>query len=116
MISFKRVAILGSIAAAIAIVGPAQAKCNDGKDRRVTIINDTSYTITRLYGSNVGEDDWQEDVLGNRTIAPGGKITVNFDDGTCYCSFDLKAEFSDDTETIRNGFNVCTQESWRIYE
>lgn len=116
MITLKRAAIFASFAAAVAITGPAQAKCNDGKDRKVTIINDTSYTIVRLYGSNVGEDSWQEDVLGDSVIAPGAKVTVNFDDGTCYCSFDLKAEFNDDSETIRRGFNVCTTGSWRIHE
>jgi hypothetical protein len=94
----------------------ASAACNDGKDRRVQVINDTSFTITHLYGSNVGTDDWQEDVLGSRVLGPGETITVNFDDGTCYCNFDLKARFNDNTETVRNRFNVCTESSWRIYE
>lgn len=116
MITLKRAALLAAFGAAIAVTGPAQAKCSDGKNRRVTIINDTSYTIVRLYGSNVGEKSWQEDVLGDSVIKPGGRVTVNFDDGTCYCQFDLKAEFNDDTETVRNGFNVCTSESWRIHE
>jgi hypothetical protein len=116
MYTTKRLILAASMAAMVMFAGPAQASCNDGKDRRVTIINDTNYTIVRLYGSNVGENSWQEDVLGDRVIPPGGKVTVNFDDGTCYCSFDLKAEFSDDTSTVRNGYNVCTMGSWRIHE
>jgi hypothetical protein len=94
----------------------ASASCNDGKDRNVRVINDTSFTILNLYGSNVGSNDWEEDVLGSQVIAPGATFTVNFDDGSCYCNFDLKAVFNDRTETIRNRFNVCTESSWRIHE
>lgn len=116
MIKTKQLLAFAALGVALATSSAASAACNDGKNRRVTVINDTSYTIVRLYGSNVGEDSWQEDVLGDDVLSPGAKVTVNFDDGTCYCNFDLKAEFNDDTETIRRQFNVCTQESWRIYE
>ena len=110
---------LMSLALAGALVawsGPAAAKCSDGKDRRVKIINDTSFTLRQLYGSNVGSDKWEEDVLGNDTIQPGGSWTVNFDDGSCYCYFDFKAVFSDNTSTVRRRYNVCTSTEWRIYE
>ena len=100
----------------LATVGAAEAKCNDGKDRHVKVVNDTSYTIRRLYGSNVGADTWQEDVLGDGVIAPGHMVRVNFDDGTCYCSFDFKAVFSDNTQTIHRAYNVCTESVWRIHE
>lgn len=94
----------------------ASSKCGDGQDRRVKVTNDTSYTLTELYGSNVGADDWEEDVLGNRVLKPGQNITVNFDDGTCYCNFDFKAVFNDGTSTIKRGYNVCTGTGWRIHD
>jgi len=108
---------LGVIAfSALFLANSAEAQCRDGKNRRIKIINDTSYSLRELYGSNVGADSWQEDVLGRKVLGPGNTVTVNFDDGTCYCSFDLKAVFSDDTSTIRRSFNVCTETAWRIHE
>lgn len=94
----------------------AQSGCTDGKDRRVKMVNDTSYDIIRLYGSNIGESSWQEDVLGSSILKRGTYVTVNWDDGTCYCNYDFKAVFSDDTETVENGVNVCTIASFRFYD
>ena len=96
--------------------GAAQAKCGDGKNRRVTIVNDTSYALEYLYGSNVGTDDWEEDVLGDDVLRPGQTVSVNWDDGTCSCLFDFKAVFNDNTSTVRRSYNVCTGSSWRIHE
>lgn len=104
------------VMAAAGWAGTANAACNDGKDRRIQVVNDTSTTLRELYGSNVSRTDWEEDVLGRDVLEPGGTVNINFDDGTCYCSFDLKAVFSDGTETIRRRFNVCTESTWRIYE
>jgi hypothetical protein len=98
------------------LANSAEAQCRDGKNRRIKIVNDTTFSMRELYGSNVGADSWQEDVLGRKVLGPGQTVTVNFDDGSCYCSFDLKAVFSDDTSTIRRSFNVCTEASWRVHE
>ncbi|MES2042439.1 MAG: hypothetical protein V4475_01095 [Pseudomonadota bacterium] len=108
---------LGLVAvSALFLASGAEAQCRDGKNRRIKVINDTTFSMRELYGSNVGADSWQEDVLGRKVLGPGQTVTVNFDDGTCYCSFDLKAVFSDDTSTIRRSFNVCTETAWRIHE
>lgn len=94
----------------------ASNQCTDGRDRRVVVVNDTSTTLRNLYGSNVNRTTWEEDVLGSDVLAPGARVNVNWDDGSCMCDFDLKAVFSDDTETVRRGFNVCTESTWRIVE
>ncbi|MEQ1688125.1 MAG: hypothetical protein ABL874_06105 [Sphingopyxis sp.] len=91
-------------------------QCTDGRDRHVVVRNDTSTTLFRLYGSNVNRSSWEEDVLGSDVLAAGQSVNVNWDDGSCECMFDFKAEFSDNTETIRRGFNVCTESQWRIVE
>ncbi|MEO9129711.1 MAG: hypothetical protein ABI240_00735 [Sphingomonas sp.] len=101
---------------ALFLANSADAQCKDGRNRRIKIINDTSFSLRELYGSNVGADSWQEDVLGRKVLGPGQTVTANFDDGSCYCNFDLKAVFSDDTSTIRRSFNVCTEAAWRISE
>jgi hypothetical protein len=96
--------------------GDAEAACKDGRNRRVKVINETSYTMVRLYGSRQSADSWQEDVLGEDVLKPGQSVNVNWDDGTCACTFDFKAAFSDKTETVRRGYDVCEQATWRIHE
>jgi hypothetical protein len=41
---------------------------------------------------------------------------INFDDGTGYCKFDFKAEFSDGDEVVKNGIDVCEISSFRFTE
>jgi hypothetical protein len=93
----------------------AKDGCDDGKNRRVQMVNDTDTDIVRLYGSNIGADSWQEDVLGDSILRAGSRVTVNWDDGTCYCNYDFKAVYRDETTSIQNGVNVCKISSFRFH-
>lgn len=86
------------------------------ENRVVTIINDTSRSMTRFYASNVGTDDWEENIFRGDRLRPGRSADVNIDDGKGWCKFDLKAVFSDGTEVVRRRVNVCSVESWTITE
>lgn len=90
--------------------------CNDGKNRRVRMVNATSYTIERMYGSNVGRRSWEEDVLGEGVLRPGNSVVVNWDDGSCYCEFDFKAVYSDGDTSTKRGVDVCRLETFRFVE
>jgi hypothetical protein len=76
-------------------------------DRRVVIVNNTSYTITEFYASSVGVDSWEEDILGTDVLPSGAQVRVNVDDGTGYCKYDFKAVFDDGDEAVKKGVNVC---------
>ena len=102
-------------AAALAIAG-TWASPASAENRRVKIINETSYTVVRFYGSNAGADSWQEDVLGDDVIKPGGSVTVNFDDGSGYCKFDFKAVFSDGDTVEKRNIDVCEFGVYRLTE
>ena len=91
-----------AIGLALGVAHPAAAL-----DRRVTIVNDTGYTITRFYGSNKGTDSWEEDILGEDVLPSGSNVTINFDDATGYCVYDFKAVFEDGDEVVEKGVNVC---------
>ena len=110
----KRIAL--AAAATLASLMVTTSANADNHNRRVLVVNDTRHTLLRVYGSNVGTDQWEEDVLGSSTLDPGERVTVNFDDGTEYCNYDLKAVFDDGDEVIRRRFNVCTQSQWVIHE
>ena len=95
------------------LCGVVLTACTDGSggstaDRHVTIVNNTGATITRFYGSNAGTSSWQEDILGADVLAPGAQVSINFDDGTGYCTFDFKAVFADGSSTVQTGVDVCT--------
>lgn len=76
-------------------------------DRRMRIANETGYTIVRFYGSNTGTNDWQEDILGEDTLPSGSSVIINFDDGTGYCKYDLKAVFDDGDVVTQDNVNIC---------
>lgn len=77
-------------------------------NRNVLIVNQTGRPIWRFYGSNVGTNSWEEDILGADVLASGGSVNINFDDRTGHCNFDLKAEFQDGRSIVQNNVNVCT--------
>ena len=76
-------------------------------DRRVTIINNTGFTIVRFFGSNTGSGSWEEDILSDQVLPSGSSVVINFDDATGYCMFDFRAEFEDGDVLERAEVNVC---------
>lgn len=76
-------------------------------DRRVRIVNETGFTIVRFFGSNTGTDEWQEDILGDDVLPSGSAVIINFDDGTGYCKYDLRAVFDDGDVVTQTDVNIC---------
>jgi hypothetical protein len=103
--------LIGLAFAAMATLGATSA---NALDRRVNIINETSYVIVEFYASNVGERDWEEDILGADILEPGASVMINIDDGTGYCKFDFMAVFDDGGEVIKEDVNVCEISSFRF--
>jgi hypothetical protein len=100
MFHFKKAALAAVLSVAAAF--PALAL-----DRRVTIINNTGYTIVNFFGSNTGTNSWEEDILGRDVLPSGSSVVINFNDGTGYCMFDFLAIFDDGEQLIREGVNIC---------
>jgi hypothetical protein len=91
---------------------PAQAY-----DRRVRVVNHTGSSITGLYASNVGENNWTYNMLsGNGSIDPGESRIANTDDGSGYCKMDLLAVFANGDRVSHYAANVCTVTTWTINE
>ena len=77
-------------------------------NRNVVISNATGRTIWRFYGSRVSTSSWEEDILGSRVLSNGDSVSIDFDDGTGACVFDMKAEFRDGSSIVQSDVNVCT--------
>jgi ABC-type glycerol-3-phosphate transport system substrate-binding protein len=110
--SFARRAFLVAAVGAVAI-GTMGFQSNDGQDRRVRIINATGVTMTHFYASNSGQDDWEEDILGQDVLRSGASVTINIDDGSGACLYDFKARFVDGDELERYRINVCQISEYR---
>lgn len=98
----------GFIAAATALAGLiACTTAASALDRRVVVVNNTSYDIMEFYASNVGTEEWEEDILGKHKLPSGASVTINIDDGSGYCKYDFRAVFDDGDEAVKRGVNVC---------
>ena len=110
--TFARRAVLAVAISAVAF-GTMGFQSNDGNDRRVRIINVTGVTMTHFYASNSGENDWQEDILGQDVLANGASVRINIDDGSGACIYDFRARFADGDVLERYRINVCQISEYR---
>jgi hypothetical protein len=77
------------------------------EDRTVTVTNKTSSTLTEFYASRTGINDWEEDIMGQDTLAPDESIEIDIDDGTKSCLYDFKGVFKDGESAVMAKVNVC---------
>lgn len=98
-----------SLALLVAGVSSAQAL-----DRRVQIVNESSYDIREFYASNTGSKSWEEDILGKHILPAGGTVTINIDDGSGYCKYDFLAVFEDGDQVTSANNNVCELSVFRF--
>lgn len=90
-------------------VSTAQAQ-----DRRIRLINESSYTINEFHASNTGRRGWEEDILGRRVLKPGASIVINLNDGSGYCKFDFLTVMDNGNRIEKRNVDVCKLETYRI--
>lgn len=106
--------IFSTAAVALAIASPAEAR--DRYDRRIVVMNQSNDTIVEVHITNVGRDDWGRDLLGNNVVPPGYEITVNPEDNSGYCKYDLLAVNEYGQTTFYEDANICTATQWVIWD
>ena len=105
--------LVAGIAAVMAIAAPASAAA-DGKNRKVTVVNESGQTLRELYASPITATTWEEDLLGSRILATGKSIVANIDNGTPECYYDLKAVLADGKAVEQRKINVCASSKFVI--
>jgi hypothetical protein len=105
-----------AVAALIGLFIVVTAAPSQAEDRRVRIINETNWTMVEFYASNVGTNDWEEDILGYDVLGSGESVMVDIDDGTGYCLYDFRAVFADGDVLVRERIDVCEISSYRYHE
>lgn len=96
--------LVAAIAGAVVLASSLSASA---LDRRVNIVNATGVDMHEFYASNVGTNNWEEDILGRYILPAGNSVNINIDDGTGYCMYDFRAVFADGDVVIQNRVNVC---------
>lgn len=105
-----------AIAALVGLFVVVTTAPSQAEDRRVRIINETSWTMVEFYASNVGTNDWEEDILGYDVLGSGDSVMIDIDDGTGYCLYDFRAVFADGDVLVRERIDVCEISSYRYHE
>ena len=77
-------------------------------NRNVAITNETGRTIWRLYGARVSGGFGSSNMLGAEELPNGATTTVNFEDGSGYCRYDMMAEFRSGETRIMSNVDVCS--------
>jgi hypothetical protein len=80
----------------------------DGRNRTLSIVNETGRPLWRIKATrkgvaNFGTHDW----LGKGAIPAGQSASVDFDDGSSACLFDMRFEFATGEPVNRMGVDVC---------
>jgi hypothetical protein len=104
-------ALVAAVVAAPAMLGSAQAFAFD---RHIVLVNHSHQTITEFHASNVASTSWEEDILGDSVVPPGGAVRINLDDRSGYCRFDFKTVTESGDAVVRRGVNVCEMTTYTI--
>lgn len=88
-------------AIAILIATPTLAE-----DLVFTLVNDSSYSISEMYVSPVGEDQWGENILMVDAVDPGVSGDVTIADGLDVCEYDLLFVMAEGAEAEQTQ-NLC---------
>lgn len=71
------------------------------------LTNNSSYSITNFYTSPATTDNWEEDVLGERTLEPDTSVSVTIGDGSDQCVYDMKFVPDGADDFIVQGIDLC---------
>ena len=72
----------------------AAAPATSGSDQDFTLVNKTGVIIDKLFISPGDADDWEEDILGQDTLADGSTLDIKFKRNEKAPKWDLKVEDS----------------------
>jgi hypothetical protein len=99
-----------ALAAASMFTTPAFAE-----DLYITIRNNTDSTLTQVFVSHVGTNDWEDNVLGS-DVPSGGTLSVTIADGRSTCDYDIKAVFDDGGSVEFRDENLCEVKTFTVHD
>lgn len=102
----KRIVVgMAAVAAVLSFtVGAAAAQT---ESLSFTLENHTGATMIALHISDVGVNNWEEDILDVDVVLPGDSVEVTIDDGLDGCEYDVRADFSDGDSIDLRDVDFC---------
>jgi hypothetical protein len=86
-------------------------------NKSVQITNNTSYTMTEFYASDVDNATWDttSNLLSGQTLAPGQQANVDINDGTGNCNYDLMGVLYGAAQyAYKYSIDACDSGQWTI--
>lgn len=83
------------------------------EDLVFTLVNDSSHSITEMYVSPVGEDQWGENILMVDAVDPGVSGDVTIADGLEVCDYDLRFVTAEGAEAEQTQ-NLCDMGTFTV--
>ena len=106
-----KMSIVGALAALCFVAAPFATQAADVK---FDLVNNSARAIKNFYTSSADTTDWQEDVLGEDTIAPGATDTITITTAGDQCLYDMRFIMEDDAELIEKGIDVCKLNTYTL--
>lgn len=72
------------------------------------LVNRTGKVINYVYVSEVSKSEWEEDVLGQDTLANNAKVKITFGDNATECYWDVRAVDASGGKYTFYKQNLCT--------
>ena len=90
-----------------------------------TLVNGSGVDVYSLYISETGNENWEEDMLGDDVLLDGERLQIHFSGHTA-CLWDMMVEDEDGESLVWQGLNLCESsvvvlrcgdgECWAEYE
>ncbi|MBN8939718.1 MAG: hypothetical protein J0H01_09515 [Rhizobiales bacterium] len=106
---FRRSTIAGLAFAAALMAGTGAASaCDRGEETcSFRLVNNTGVELHSFWASPPSVSNWENDILGDNTLAAGRSININMTDGRPDCVYDFKFKFADGDIVEKRRINIC---------
>jgi hypothetical protein len=102
---------ISALALAVFMTAAAFTTGTKGGSKTISVVNKCSFSIDRIYISEVDDAKWGEDILGaNEILAPGESVEIEIDCGT----WDVKLVASDESTCEVAAVDICSADIWNV--
>lgn len=102
---------LGGLVAGALFVATAQGQGYSppppSQAHALRISNHSALTMVNFYATNVDEEGWLSDLLGETVLTSGQSIDLTIDDGGGQCLYDFRAVFANGRVETAHSVNIC---------
>lgn len=91
---------------ALLLAGPFLAAAAMPQPRSLELVNHANRAMNQIYVSPAADGSWGMDRLGDRTLAPGATLRLDFGRGE-ECRFDVQIVFDDASREEHRGLDLC---------